>query len=106
SKSTSGANLLKACLAGEVTPRWCDLSIRPLISQNDNRFWRHFLEQMTRRLSQILVLGGIAMALNACSTMTDLMTSNLPERHTGRASILVSLRAQEAYLYRGSNRSA
>ena len=38
--------------------------------------------------------------------MTDLITSNLPESHSGRASIVVSLRAQEAYLYRGENRTA
>ena len=37
-------------------------------------------------------------ALNGCGT--------LPERYSGRASIAVSLREQEAYLYRGQNRTA
>ena len=41
------------------------------------------------------------MILSGCSTVTDMVTSNLPERHSGRPSIVVSLRAQEAYLYRG-----
>ena len=38
------------------------------------------------------------VALNGCGT--------LPERYTGRSSIVVSLREQEAYLYRGQNRTA
>jgi lipoprotein-anchoring transpeptidase ErfK/SrfK len=46
------------------------------------------------------------MALSGCSTMTDMVTSNLPERHAGRPSIVVSLPEQEAYLYRGGYRVA
>ncbi len=45
-------------------------------------------------------------ALSGCGTMSDLLTSNLPERHTGRPSIVVNLRAQAAWLYRGKNRTA
>src|SRR4030095_10322061 len=37
---------------------------------------------------------------------SEMITSNLPERHSGRASSVVSLREQEAYLYRGKNRTA
>jgi lipoprotein-anchoring transpeptidase ErfK/SrfK len=58
------------------------------------------------RLSQFSVLGTILMVLSGCSTVTDLVTSNLPETHSGRPSIVVSLRAQEAYLYRGEYRTA
>jgi len=59
------------------------------------------------RLSQFCALAATLVALNGCGTMTDLVTSNLPERHSGcRASIVVSLREQEAYLYRGNNRTA
>jgi lipoprotein-anchoring transpeptidase ErfK/SrfK len=58
------------------------------------------------RLSQFSVLGTILMVLSGCSTVTDLITSNLPESHSGRPSIVVSLRAQEAYLYRGGYRTA
>ena len=32
--------------------------------------------------------------------MTDLVTSNLPEGHSGRPTIVVSLLNQEAYIYR------
>jgi hypothetical protein len=48
------------------------------------------------------VLG--AAALSSCgtyNTVSDLVTSHVPERHSGRASIVVSLREQEAYLYQG-----
>jgi lipoprotein-anchoring transpeptidase ErfK/SrfK len=58
------------------------------------------------RLSQFSALGATLVALGGCGTMTDLITSNLPERHAGRPSIVVSLRAQEAYLYRGKYRTA
>jgi lipoprotein-anchoring transpeptidase ErfK/SrfK len=61
---------------------------------------------MMNRLSRSCALGATLMALSGCSTMTDLVTSNLPERHAGRPSIVVNLRAQEAHLYRGKNRTA
>ena len=35
-----------------------------------------------------------------------MVTSNLPEAHSGRPSIVVSLRAQEAYLYDGRHKTA
>ena len=56
---------------------------------------------MINRLSQFCAFGATLVALSGCGTMTDLVTSNLPQRHSGRPSIVVSLRAQEAYLYRG-----
>ena len=55
---------------------------------------------MRNRLSQVFALGATVMALNACSTVSDLVTSNLPESHSGRPTIVVSLRQQEAYIYR------
>jgi lipoprotein-anchoring transpeptidase ErfK/SrfK len=58
------------------------------------------------RLSQFSALSATLMALSGCSTVTDMVTSNLPESHSGRPSIVVSLRAQEAYLYRGGHRTA
>ena len=58
------------------------------------------------RFSQFWALCAIFMALSGCSTMTDMVTSNLPERHSGRPSIVVSLPEQEAYLYRGGYRVA
>ena len=46
-------------------------------------------------------LGATFTALSGCTTMTDMITSNLPESHSGRPSIVVRLREQEAYLNRG-----
>src|ERR1043166_3206418 len=58
------------------------------------------------RVSQLSALCVTLIILSGCSTMTDMVTSNLPESHSGRPSIVVSLRAQEAYLYRAGNRTA
>ena len=58
------------------------------------------------RVSQLSALCVTLIILSGCSTMTDIVTSNLPESHSGRPSIVVSLRAQEAYLYRAGNRTA
>jgi lipoprotein-anchoring transpeptidase ErfK/SrfK len=55
---------------------------------------------MMNRLSQFCTLAAILVALSSCSTMTDLVTSKLPESHSGRPTIVVSLRNQEAYIYR------
>jgi lipoprotein-anchoring transpeptidase ErfK/SrfK len=61
---------------------------------------------MKNRLSQVCALGATVMALNACSTVSDLVTSNLPESHSGRPTIVVSLRQQEAYIYRAGHLTA
>jgi len=58
------------------------------------------------RRSRFSVLGAILMVFGGCSTVTDMVTSNLPESHSGRPSIVVRLREQEAYLYRGGQRTA
>jgi lipoprotein-anchoring transpeptidase ErfK/SrfK len=58
------------------------------------------------RLSQFCALSATLIALSSCSTVTDMVTSNLPERHSGRPSIVVNLGEQEAYLYRGGYRTA
>ncbi|MDQ3623524.1 MAG: L,D-transpeptidase family protein [Verrucomicrobiota bacterium] len=41
-----------------------------------------------------------------CGTVGDLVTSNLPTLHEGKASIAVKLREQKAYLYRGGAKVA
>ena len=58
------------------------------------------------RLSQFSALCATLIILSSCSTVTDMVTSNLPESHSGRPSIMVSLRVQEAYLYRGGHKTA
>jgi len=61
---------------------------------------------MINPLAKFCTLGVAVVALNSCSTMTDLVTSNLPESHSGRPSIVVSLRKQEAYMYRAGHITA
>ena len=58
------------------------------------------------RLSQFSALCIALMILSGCSTVTDMVTSHIPEGHSGHPSIVVSLRAQEAYLYRAGQRTA
>src|SRR5881392_2924800 len=59
-----------------------------------------------KRFSPFYALGAIFMAFSGCSTVTDLITSKIPESHAGTLAIIVSLREQEAYLYRGGYRTA
>ena len=58
------------------------------------------------RLSQFSLLSATLTILSGCSTVTDMVTSSIPESHSGRPSIVVSLRAQEAYLYRAGYKTA
>src|SRR2546423_6279882 len=58
------------------------------------------------RFPQFAALSATLLILSGCSTVTDMVTSNLPESYSGRASIVVSLHAQEAYLYRGGGKKA
>lgn len=52
----------------------------------------------------LIVLG--LCSLTGCSTVSDLVTSNLPSSQKGRASIVVKLRQQKAYLLRGGKEVA
>jgi lipoprotein-anchoring transpeptidase ErfK/SrfK len=61
---------------------------------------------MMKRFSPFWALCSILIALSGCGTVTDLVTSKLPESHSGKPTIVVSLREQEAYLYRGGYRTA
>src|SRR3954464_9389575 len=67
------------------------------------------LQRIATRLRSVGVLTLVASALSSCgtyNTVTDLVTSHVPERHTGKASIVVDLGEQQAYLYRGKHRTA
>ena len=48
------------------------------------------------RLSQFCALGATLAALSGCGTVTDLVTSNVPERHSGRPSIDPQVATPEA----------
>jgi lipoprotein-anchoring transpeptidase ErfK/SrfK len=56
---------------------------------------------MGTRLFQLAGLGLLLFSLGGCDTLSEMVESNIPDRHVGRPSIVISLRAQEAYLYRG-----
>ncbi|HEX5175870.1 MAG TPA: L,D-transpeptidase [Chthoniobacteraceae bacterium] len=56
---------------------------------------------MIHRYAKLCALVATLLTLNGCSTLTEMVEANMPDRHSGRPSIVVSLRAQEAYLYRG-----
>ena len=58
------------------------------------------------RLSQFSALYATLIIVSGCSTVSDMVTSHIPESHSGHPSIVVSLRAQEAYLYRAGHRTA
>jgi lipoprotein-anchoring transpeptidase ErfK/SrfK len=58
------------------------------------------------RFAQLSAFWATLVTLTGCSTVTDMVSSNLPESHSGRPTIVVSLRAQEAYLYRAGQRTA
>src|SRR3977135_206729 len=66
-------------------------------------------KRMANQAGLFSALALVAVALSSCGTyhtVTDLVTSHVPERHSGRASIVVNLGEQQAYLYRGKNRTA
>jgi lipoprotein-anchoring transpeptidase ErfK/SrfK len=51
----------------------------------------------------------LAFVLSSCgtvNTVSDMVTSHVPERHSGKASIVVALSEQQVYLYRGKHRTA
>jgi len=59
--------------------------------------------------ARFFALAALIGSLTGCGTVhtvSDLVTSHVPERHSGRPSIVVSLREQQAYLYRGKHRTA
>ncbi|MBA3650581.1 MAG: L,D-transpeptidase [Chthoniobacterales bacterium] len=56
---------------------------------------------MAKRFFQFCAVGLTLLAFSGCTTVTEMVEANIPIRETGRSSIVISLRAQEAYLYRG-----
>jgi lipoprotein-anchoring transpeptidase ErfK/SrfK len=59
---------------------------------------------MNRIFGALLFAG--AFALSSCTSVKEMVTANLPQRHSGRPSIVVSLGEQQAYLYRGGHLTA
>src|SRR3954470_21947728 len=66
-------------------------------------------KRSANQVARFCALALAAAALSSCgtyNTVSDLITSHVPERHTGKASIVVDLGEQQAYLYRGKHRTA
>jgi lipoprotein-anchoring transpeptidase ErfK/SrfK len=66
-------------------------------------------KRIANRLGRFAALALLATALSSCGTyhtVTDLVTSHVPERHSGRASIVVDLSEQQVYLFRGKYQTA
>jgi len=66
-------------------------------------------KRIANRLGRFAALELLAAVLSSCGTyhtVTDLVTSHVPDRHSGRASIVVDLGQQQAYLFRGKYRTA
>jgi lipoprotein-anchoring transpeptidase ErfK/SrfK len=64
---------------------------------------------IANRLSNAFALVTLAGALSSCGTyhtVSDLVTSHVPEHRSGRPSIVVDLSEQQVYLYRGKYRTA
>lgn len=59
-----------------------------------------------RLVHRFLLCCGLSFLLGACSTVTDLVTTNIPTRQTGRSSVVVRLHEQTAYLFRGKTEIA
>jgi lipoprotein-anchoring transpeptidase ErfK/SrfK len=67
------------------------------------------VKRIANRLSCAFALVTVAGALSSCGTyhtVSDLVTSHVPEHRSGRASIVVDLSEQQVYLYRGKYRTA
>src|SRR5688572_5255546 len=51
---------------------------------------------------QAALILAAASCFTGCETVSDLVTTNLPQSQSGRTSIRISLREQRAHLYRGN----
>ncbi len=58
--------------------------------------------KLISRLALVLVAAGFT----SCSTVTDMVSTHIPERHSGRASIEVDVSEQQAYLLRNGHVTA
>jgi len=50
----------------------------------------------------VLAIGSLALFFTGCSTVTDLLTTSIPDYHSGRPSIVIGLTEQRAILYKGT----
>ena len=67
------------------------------------RVARTYRTNLMKQSFLLVTLAVFLTTFSGCDTMSEMVTSNLPQTHSGRASLVVSLRAQEVYLYRGGH---
>jgi lipoprotein-anchoring transpeptidase ErfK/SrfK len=65
-----------------------------------NEAWRG------QRVIQGIFIAATLLLLNACSTVSDLVVTSIPERHSGRSRVVIDLSEQQAYLFRGKDKTA
>ena len=58
------------------------------------------------RLFLYLPLLAIVSCLTGCNTVSDLVVTNIPDYHQGRCSIVIRVKKQEAYLFKGRSQVA
>jgi lipoprotein-anchoring transpeptidase ErfK/SrfK len=58
------------------------------------------------KLLPSLALLAVVVTFSSCSTVGDIVTSQIPERHSGRPAVVVSLKEQRAYLLRNGRVTA
>ncbi|HEV3410790.1 MAG TPA: L,D-transpeptidase family protein [Chthoniobacterales bacterium] len=63
-------------------------------------------EEVVKQLARFFVFALALLTLSSCSTVSDLVVTHIPQRHTGRPRVVVDLSDQRAYLYRGQHRTA
>lgn len=63
-------------------------------------------EELMKRRRQFICLSAVLVMLSSCSTVSDLVVTHIPERHSGRARVVVDVGEQHAYLFRGPRRTA
>ncbi len=56
-----------------------------------------------KRLLHLCAFAIVVLGFAGCDTMSEMVSANMPQTHTGHAAVVVSLRAQEAYLYRSGH---
>jgi len=60
---------------------------------------------MNRLVRSCIFVAAVGV-LSSCSTVSDLVVTHIPERHSGKARVVVDLSEQQAYLYRGKHVTA
>ncbi len=64
------------------------------------------MEAFVNAFAIMLGLTACLCGVNACSTVSDLVVTHIPERHTGKPRVVIDLSEQQAHLFRGNYQTA